>query len=164
MQPAISSLRLRTQNFLHAQTSASMKALALAAIRFYKRFISPYKGFRCAYHVHTGRSSCSLFGYRAIQRFGILHGFLILRKRLNNCGVAHRRHYSRKLVWNKQAGFCDLSCDLPCDSDFGSAACDILSNCGSPCDCGDWWSSRQKRTDDQKVYLPPYRKSRRLFD
>jgi len=45
--------------------------LALLAITLYQRHLSPYKGFRCAYALHTGRASCSRLGYRAIRRHGL---------------------------------------------------------------------------------------------
>ena len=41
---------------------ALLTSAALAAIRFYQRWISPYKGFRCAYGAHSGRCSCSTLG------------------------------------------------------------------------------------------------------
>jgi putative component of membrane protein insertase Oxa1/YidC/SpoIIIJ protein YidD len=34
----------------------------LVAIRFYQRHVSPRKGYRCAYRVHTGRCGCSALG------------------------------------------------------------------------------------------------------
>jgi uncharacterized protein len=63
---------------------------ALAAIRGYQQFISPYKGFCCAYRVHTGKASCSAFGYRAISRFGVWNGVGVLKKRLTLCGDVFR--------------------------------------------------------------------------
>ena len=36
-----------------------MRALALVAIGAYQRYVSPYKGFCCAYRAHTSRASCS---------------------------------------------------------------------------------------------------------
>jgi len=45
------------------------KHLALWAIRAYQRHLSPWKGFRCAYRVLTGRDSCSAYGYKvALKR------------------------------------------------------------------------------------------------
>ena len=132
-----------------------MKRLALSAINLYQHLISPHKGFVCAYRAHTGRGSCSVLAYRAIQRFGIWRGVGILRERLGKCGIAHRRYAGTRGALHRQAGFCDLSCDLPCDLDLGSAACDALSNCGSPCDCGDWRFSRKKQQEEQWVHIPP---------
>lgn len=121
-----------------------MRAFPLAAIRFYQRFLSPLKGFRCAYHAHTGRQSCSHLGFRAVRRYGALSGLAVLRQRLYLCGVAHRRysppHCRPPLA---QRGDCDVGCSLPCD---------ILGNCGS-CD----WPERKRKDNysEQAVYLPP---------
>lgn len=88
-----------------------MKALALAAIRFYQRFMSPYKGFRCAYAAYTSDPSCSALGYRAIRRFGVWDGLAVLDRRLARCGTAHRiAHAARPMPMQRQAGFID--CDL----------------------------------------------------
>ena len=55
-------------------------ALALAAIRFYQRRISPHKGFSCALRVATGGASCSAYGYAVIARFGLARGLGLLQK------------------------------------------------------------------------------------
>ncbi len=114
-----------------------MQRLALAAIRFYQRRISPHKGFCCAYRVHTGGASCSTLGYRAIRRFGIWRGLTLLRRRLAKCGVASQRqraqrpechtHASRHAKpphWQAQAGYCDPGFSYDC----GFMACDFVSN------------------------------------
>lgn len=121
-----------------------MHTLILAAIRFYQRFLSPFKGFRCAYHTHTGRQSCSHLGFRAVRRYGALSGLAVLRQRLYLCGVAHWRYsppHCRPPL--PQRGECDVGCALPCD---------LLGNCGS-CD----WPERKRKDkySEQAVYLPP---------
>lgn len=134
-----------------------MRSLVLAAIRAYQRYLSPYKGFCCAYHVHTGRSSCSALGYRAVQIHGALAGLLILRERMYLCGVSHRRYRpSRRRPHVKERGDCDLGCDgfdLPSGKSFGKV-CDFLSCC----DVGscDWPErKRKKRKQEKYVYIPP---------
>ncbi|MBI5006295.1 MAG: membrane protein insertion efficiency factor YidD [Nitrosomonadales bacterium] len=118
--------------------------------------MSPHKGFRCAYHAHTGRQSCSHLGLRAVRRYGALSGLAVLRQRLYLCGVAHRRfsvpHRRPPLG---QRGDCDI---IPCDCDLPSArtcsfAGDVLSNCGS-CD----WPERKRKDQEREVYLPPKNK------
>lgn len=135
-----------------------MRAFLLAAIRFYQHFLSPLKGFRCAYHVHTSRQSCSHLGFRAVRRFGAPAGLVVLRQRLYLCGVAHRR-YSPPLrrAPLAQRGDCDI---VPCDCDLPSArtcssAGDIISTCA---DCGscDWPDRRRKdRERERTIYIPP---------
>ncbi len=134
-----------------------MSNFILAAIRAYQRYVSPYKGFSCAYRFHTGRESCSALGYRAIQIHGVLAGFVILRERLYLCGVTHRRFtLPRARPHVKQRGDCDIGCDgfdLPSGKGIGKA-CDFLSCC----DIGgcDWPERKRKNKDQEKyVYIPP---------
>lgn len=130
-----------------------MRRIALSAIRLYQRHLSPRKGFCCAYRHQTGHASCSELGYRTIRRFGVFDGLRLLRRRLDKCGVAHRRYRAppdRRFI--SQAGFCDLSCDFDCGDS-------LLADC-SPCDCGDWSSSRKDEEKDEKIHLPPQRGTR----
>ena len=121
-----------------------MRTLVLSAIRLYQRHISPWKGFCCAYRVHTGRQSCSTLGLRAVRRYGVLTGLAVLRRRLYLCGVAHRRYGEPPMrPWRAQRGDCD--CDLPCDFD-----CSFIPDCGS-CD----WFGRKKKEDEPPVHVPP---------
>ncbi|MCL1883591.1 MAG: membrane protein insertion efficiency factor YidD [Defluviitaleaceae bacterium] len=57
-----------------------MKKLLLAALRFYKRFISPALGPRCRFY-----PSCSEYMYEAVQRYGAAYGFWLGIKRLVRC-------------------------------------------------------------------------------
>jgi uncharacterized protein len=141
-----------------------LRQLAVLAVLFYQRWISPRKGFSCSYRIHTGRSSCSALGLRAIRRYGILQGVLLLRRRTDLCGVAHRRFTtSQTPMWRlKERGSCDFPCDVPCDGN----GCDMpkvnLKGCTdhvSCCDCCDWPSRKEKKGKDKEredqVYLPP---------
>ena len=124
--------------------------LLLAAIRGYKRHVSPRKGFGCAYRVHLGACSCSTLGLRAISRYGAWRGLGVLRLRLAQCRLVAEEARERPFVVRPaQAGFID-SCDVPCDAscvDFSSCSCGDLSAADSACevasclscdDC-DWW-------------------------
>ena len=129
--------------------------LLLAAIRGYKRYVSPRKGFACAYRVHLGACSCSTLGLRAISRYGAWRGLGVLRLRLQQCHLAAEELRARPFVAQPaQAGFID--CDLPCDgSCIGASTCSgcescEFANCGSfdACDyddCG--WSSSTGNAD-----------------
>jgi putative component of membrane protein insertase Oxa1/YidC/SpoIIIJ protein YidD len=86
-----------------------MRQLALCAIQLYRRYVSPYKGFSCAYRVHTGCASCSTLGYRAIRRYGLRNGLGILSHRLDRCSFAHGlSEKKRSSHRSSQAGFCDM--------------------------------------------------------
>ena len=120
-----------------------MRFLALLAITAYQRYVSPHKGFTCAYRLYTGHAGCSQLGYRAIRRYGVIGGISVLRERTYLCGVAHRRMAVAKTPRLRlQRGECDLGgCDLPCD---------IFSNCGS-CDFG----SGKEDEKERRVHIPP---------
>jgi uncharacterized protein len=140
-----------------------MKSLALLAIRGYQRFISPYKGFRCAYRLHTGRCTCSGLGYRAIRRYGVIDGLGVLRVRLARCGQVHRKHRPKPHQLSRQAGVCDVGCDVGgCDAPGGETACHFC-NCF---DCGSFGGSnssnskpmpkiqeRDKRSELKEVFV-----------
>ena len=113
------------------------KRLALWAIRAYQRYLSPWKGFSCAYGVLTGRDSCSAYGYRAIARHGLRIGLPLLQRRLRACGERHRQHLAlhpqarRSARRQAQAGYCD--CDVPmvdCACDCADVA--SLADCSRP--------------------------------
>lgn len=57
-----------------------MKKIALAAIRFYKRYISPLLGSSCRYY-----PTCSQYTYEAIEKYGVLKGSWMGVKRISRC-------------------------------------------------------------------------------
>ena len=115
-----------------------VRGLALAAIGVYQRYVSPYKGFCCAYRTHTGRASCSALGARVIRRHGLLAGGVLLRQRMKRCGEVHRQfHPTRPRPLAAQRGDCDVGCDAPGD---GCDSCDVCDGCDG-CD----WPQRQRR-------------------
>ncbi len=57
-----------------------MRALVLAPIRFYSRFISPALPPRCRYH-----PSCSAYAVQAVERYGILRGLVLATWRVLRC-------------------------------------------------------------------------------
>jgi uncharacterized protein len=139
-----------------------VKILALYAIRLYQRFVSPYKGFACAYRIHTGRCGCSALGYRAIRMHGMLKGLSIIGQRTRLCGLVHRRHAKAAPKHHAyQRGFCDIGCDVPCDVGCdlpnvsgASKACNYLSCCDvGSCD----WSPKNRKSNEAEkyVYIPP---------
>ena len=113
--------------------------LLLAAIRGYKRHLSPHKGFSCAYRVHEGCASCSTLGLRAISRYGAWRGLGVLRLRLEQCHLVAEEHRGRPRARAlAQAGFVD--CDVPCDgSCVDASTCDTceVAACLDFGDCGD---------------------------
>ena len=65
------------------------KNLVVSGITLYQRFISPYKGWRCAYNVRFGGESCSAYGKRVISESGVFFGGLLLEQRFRACRYFH---------------------------------------------------------------------------
>ena len=132
-----------------------MKSIALFGIGAYQRYVSPRKGFCCAYRAWTGRRSCSVFGYRAIRRYGVWAGIAILRRRFARCADALQALRTLPSGIDRQRGFCDVSCDLPCDVPW-----DCLGNgldALDCCDVFDAWRERKKSDEPVMVELPSRR-------
>ncbi len=138
-------------------TEHMLKMLALLAIRFYQRFISPHKGFSCAYRLHTGRSSCSALGYRAIRRWG-LAGRAVLQLRFERCRWANQQQPRVLRRFASQRGECDLGCapdcggsaDLDCCVDERRIPSLIRECCGSSCGGGGGAEPRDKDKDAKR--------------
>jgi putative component of membrane protein insertase Oxa1/YidC/SpoIIIJ protein YidD len=127
-------------------------AAAVGAINFYQRYVSPYKGFRCAYRVLRGRRSCSEFAKRAMRRVGLTGLWPLLRRRFGRCAAAAavlKSTWGNPDRFGRQSGrgrrkrtadrFVD-SCQPDCGDCGGSGTGDLLgSGCevlGSAADCG----------------------------
>ena len=67
------------------------KHIAVGGIELYQRFISPYKGYRCAYGVHCDGPSCSEYGKQVISKEGVIVGAVFLFQRFQECGQAGMR-------------------------------------------------------------------------
>lgn len=59
---------------------SSMRFIALALIRLYRRLISPLMGGPCRHH-----PSCSEYAHDAILRHGLKRGGLLAARRLGRC-------------------------------------------------------------------------------
>jgi putative component of membrane protein insertase Oxa1/YidC/SpoIIIJ protein YidD len=154
-----------------------MRELALWAISAYQRYVSPYKGFRCAYGYHTGCASCSHLGYRAVRMHGIRRGLQLLRERLARCAEAHARYGRRDTKpavrgpMSRQRGYCDIiaclpvdaGCVVPCEAASCPAMGDVSSacvTCPTPCDCATWWRGNRSV---EEPYVPPRRARERTM-
>ena len=65
-----------------------MKRAALAALRFYKRYVSPGLPPACRY-----TPTCSEYAMEAIERHGVLKGGLLAVRRLVSCNPFSRGGY-----------------------------------------------------------------------
>lgn len=65
-----------------------MNAIAIALIRFYRRFISPLKPPVCRF-----APTCSEYGLIAIARYGVFRGGWLTAKRIAKCHPFHPGGY-----------------------------------------------------------------------
>jgi hypothetical protein len=65
-----------------------MKTLALSALRFYKKRVSPYLPPACRY-----TPTCSEYAMEAIEKYGVLRGGWLATRRLVSCNPFSRGGY-----------------------------------------------------------------------
>lgn len=65
-----------------------MKALLLAGIRFYRKFISPCFPSCCRY-----TPTCSQYALEAIEKYGALKGGFLALRRILRCHPFHKGGY-----------------------------------------------------------------------
>ncbi|MBN2768713.1 MAG: membrane protein insertion efficiency factor YidD [Campylobacterales bacterium] len=66
-----------------------ISTLAIQLINFYQRYISPHKGYRCAYRVYTGDVSCSEYAKISIQKNGVFRAYPLIKEQFAKCKCAH---------------------------------------------------------------------------
>jgi len=67
-----------------------LRKLFIGVIKIYQRFISPHKGFRCAYSVYHQTNSCSVAAVDILQQNQtITDSIQDIRARLTACRQAH---------------------------------------------------------------------------
>lgn len=64
--------------------------MAIGLIRFYQRWISPIKGFRCAHRALHGGDSCSEAILKLVQARGVWSCLPDVRHRFRECALAAR--------------------------------------------------------------------------
>ena len=104
---------------------------AITLIGFYQRFISPHKGYRCAYATLHNSDSCSHAVKMIIAEDGLWAGWLRIRERFADCRAAS--DYSRQRRKRNTCADCGSDCGTKVACELGSNACDVPA-CGSPCD------------------------------
>lgn len=123
----------------------------LLSIKLYQRYISPFKGFRCAYGVMYGGNSCSKEIYKILETQGLIRGIPLARSQLGKCSVAYKILSSEKAEEDSKkdkkkkpekkddnVSWCDLPCyTLDC---VPIGRCrdgkgDSPSDCDAPFDC-----------------------------
>lgn len=62
---------------------------AIISIELYQKYISPHKGFCCAYKVHHNDISCSEFAKQTIKEIGLIKSIEKIKNRFNECKIAN---------------------------------------------------------------------------
>ncbi len=65
-----------------------MKKFLLGGIKFYQKYISPYKRTKCPYF-----PSCSQYGYEAIEKYGPVKGLILAIWRILRCNPFSKGGY-----------------------------------------------------------------------
>ena len=63
--------------------------LAIQFIKTYQKYLSPRKGFSCAYSKLYGSESCSEYFRRKVKDCGISKAIPLFKERLKECELAH---------------------------------------------------------------------------
>ena len=115
--------------------------IATIVIRLYQRFVSPYKGFRCAHAcLHKG-ASCSNAVLAIVKQHGFFRGYANIKARLHACKLAHATLQLNAQEDSNKRKKKEKTAMTRCDP---SAACDAASCAGKgkhcdlaelPCSC-----------------------------
>lgn len=123
---------------------------ALLGIHAYQRWLSPRKGYRCAYSVRHGGTGCSGYAKAAIRENGLLAAIPLVRARFADCRAAfaeirsednRRRKRSRWWHYADPTDCCNCgpsvqSCRFGGRSGASDTGlCDINPCDGNGCDC-----------------------------
>jgi putative component of membrane protein insertase Oxa1/YidC/SpoIIIJ protein YidD len=110
-----------------------MSTFAIAGIDFYRRYLSPLKGFKCAHHFVHGAGSCSTYGRQVYATRRFLDATRLLRMRFLECKLA-AQHVKRTAVWHADHSRSDEDSRkrLKRKQDRWSAAADCFT---APGDC-----------------------------
>jgi uncharacterized protein len=122
-----------------------LRACVIFLIGLYQRYLSPYKGFRCAHAAYHGGPSCSHAIKSIVHELGVFAALPRIRLRFIECRAAYARLSSEADKYRKpenegrkprrrKSGSCsgeaaDGAVDCACDA-IGDRACD------APCDVG----------------------------
>ena len=114
-----------------------MSAVAVAGmIGLYQRWLSPLKGFCCAYRQERKRCSCSEFGRRAVLRVGVMKFFPLMKQRFARCAAAAKSIALRKKTKHQPAyAVVESACGNKISDSMSALDC-TPEDCGTAAECG----------------------------
>ncbi len=140
-----------------------MRHVLALLITFYQRWISPMKGFRCAYRAVTGGPSCSNVIRADLIREGVWRAIPLARTQFRRCRQAYaslqmsdfrppaaltdapratvsapqgrttRARAKKSTDWADE--LCCSAPDIPCDVGIPEGVCDVVTESGDICCC-----------------------------
>lgn len=109
-----------------------LRFLFILPIKGYQKFISPKKGYRCAYSVKNGGTGCSGAVIEIIEKASIFEWRSLIKERFEGCKKA-----SESLKKEKKTGKCKGSCKSGKDSAKRNCDPSDAIDCFDCGDCGD---------------------------
>ena len=91
---------------------------AILSINFYQKYISPYKGYCCAYGVYHDDLSCSEYSKQTIKELGVLQSISKIKQRFKECKNAS------EYIENEYK-------DMKKDEEFKVGRCENCARCGT---------------------------------
>jgi putative component of membrane protein insertase Oxa1/YidC/SpoIIIJ protein YidD len=103
-----------------------MSQSTLYLIQFYQRYISPYKGFRCAHAAYYHGDSCSGAVSKIIRRQGLVNGFIAIKNQFSRCSQAYLALKQKIPKRKKDNSSLAADCVLSGVSDVATLPCECL--------------------------------------
>ncbi len=124
--------------------SQLLRAIAIASINGYQKYLSPHKGFSCAHRVLHGGESCSQYVKSAVAKGGLSAAIALSQQRFAACKQAHQilRSQMGATAQRKKkpkpapsypvsdCGNTELAPGFGCDGCMDTLECVNLFNCG----------------------------------
>jgi putative component of membrane protein insertase Oxa1/YidC/SpoIIIJ protein YidD len=89
---------------------------ACAAVIAYRKFISPYKGYRCACAAITGGPSCSEVALLALRSHKFVTACHMIVNQLKLCGKSYRKYKTSNKSFVNSNGRAEVYCCWCCMS------------------------------------------------
>jgi len=100
--------------------------LSIIIINLYQKYISPHKGYCCAYRVDTGEDSCSQYAKVTIEEHGLFSAFPHIREQFDRCRFSAERLKAKHKKKSKDDGKIYDECIPGCDA---FSTCHDIGNC-----------------------------------
>lgn len=89
---------------------------AIFSINFYQKYISPNKGYCCAYKYYSTKDSCSEFAKKSFMKYGFIKSIMLTKIHLKKCKEVHFYIEKNKLEnekKNKEESYCQECAIMP---------------------------------------------------